>query len=115
MMVSCQEEVITPNQPVVVNVGSTLELTRSAADPFSNMRNTQIDYVDITGQFRSEFFQDLTEDVPVVNVDSVDFNQQVSITSTNSAGGMTFDANWYLKKDGVMIDSDFGPYYTYMN
>ena len=116
-LASCQPEQIEPVQPdepindtiVELPVPCVLKLSKDF-NPSASMQHVTFNYYDVNGVEHSLY------NPPLLEVDSVDFSMPVLITGY---AGNNFDpdvlCNWYLKKDGVLIDAQSVIQYTYQN
>lgn len=110
---SCQSEEVEPIDDVtntpVIPVASTLKLTTDF-NPIASYQYSTFRYVDVNGIDRYE------TNPPGYQVDSVDFSMPVRVTSY---AGNNLDpqvlCNWYLKKDGVVIEVQNVTYFVYEN
>lgn len=90
-------------------VPSTLELT-SDYTPLGGYSEIKFWYTDIYGNYKAAINPEGNK------VTNVDFSQYVKVTGRkwNNAFGNAM-VTWYLKKDGVLIDSHSVTEYTYEN
>jgi hypothetical protein len=111
-LISCQpEELDTVNDTPtpVPPVPCTLKLTTDF-NPLASTLNSSFRYYHVDGTERF-----VNNPLPM-EVDSVDFNMPLRITAYagNNLNPQTL-CNWYLKKDGVVIDVQSVTYYEYEN
>jgi hypothetical protein len=104
-LISCQPEELDGNE----SIPCTLKLYTDF-NPLASYRTTSFRYTDVNG---NEKFINNPEGLEVTNVD---FSKYVQVTAYagNNFQPQTL-CNWYLKKDGVVIDVQSVTYYEYEN